>query len=251
MSEIRVNVENNVGTVEINRPPHNHVSHQLIGHLVESLHSLCDDGCRAVVLCSAGRNFCAGADLATKDLFIGDATERFYDLAAQLFDVPIPIVAAVQGSAVGAGLGLALAADFRVCAPTSRFSANFARLGFHQGFGLSVTLPLVVGHQRALDMLYTGRRVRGEEAAAMGLSDKLVPEERLRAVATELAEQISASAPLAVRSIKMTMRGQVGEAVRHALVRERTEQARLQETADWAEGVKAVADRREPTFFGR
>jgi 2-(1,2-epoxy-1,2-dihydrophenyl)acetyl-CoA isomerase len=251
MSEIQVNVEHNVGTVEINRPPHNHLSHQLIGDLVESLRSLTEDGCRSVVLCSAGRNFSAGADLQTNDLFIGDATERFYNLAAELFDVPIPIVAAVQGSAVGAGLGLALAADFRVCAPTSRFAANFARLGFHHGFGLSVTLPLVVGHQRAIDMLYTGRRVRGEEAAAIGLSDKIVPEERLREAAIELAEEISASAPLAVNSIKETMRGHLGDAVRHALVRERTEQARLQGTSDWAEGVKAVADRRQPTFSGR
>jgi 2-(1,2-epoxy-1,2-dihydrophenyl)acetyl-CoA isomerase len=251
MSEVQVHVDRYVGIVEIQRPPNNHLSHQVVSDLVDTFRSLSENGCRAAVLCSAGRNFCAGADLQTQDLFTGDATARFYDLAAQLFDVPIPIVAGVQGNAVGGGLGLALAADFRVCSPSSRFTANFSRLGFHHGFGLSVTLPLVVGHQRAIDMLYTGRRVCGAEAAAIGLSDKIVPDEQLRDSAIELAREIGASAPLAVRSIKKTMRGHLREAVGQVLLRERTEQARLQKTLDWGEGITAVADRREPIFTGR
>jgi 2-(1,2-epoxy-1,2-dihydrophenyl)acetyl-CoA isomerase len=251
MGEVQVQVDRHVGIVEIQRPPNNHLSHQVVSDLVDAFRSLSEDGCRVAVLCSAGRNFCAGADLQTRDLFMGDAMARFYELASQLFDVPIPIVAGVQGNAVGGGLGLALAADFRVCSPSSRFTANFSRLGFHQGFGLSVALPLVVGHQRAIDMLYTGRRVSGEEAAAIGLSDKVVPDEQLRDSTIELAREIGASAPLAVRSIKKTMRGHLGDAVRQVLLRERAEQDRLQKTHDWVEGVEAAAGRREPTFSGR
>ena len=119
-------------------------------------------------------------------------------------------MAAVQGAAVGGGLGLALMPDFRVACPEARFSANFARLGFVQGFGLTVTLPRLVGRQRAMEMFYTGRRVKGEEALRIGLCDDLVPQDRVRARARELAGEIAVSAPLAVRSIREMMRGQLG-----------------------------------------
>jgi enoyl-CoA hydratase/carnithine racemase len=99
----------------------------------------------------------------------------------------LPVVAAVQGAAIGGGLGLAMAADLRVASPESRFAANFSLLGFHHGFGLTVTLPLAVGHQAALDLLYTGRRIDGTTAHRLGLCDTLVPPDQLRARATELA----------------------------------------------------------------
>jgi len=117
--------------------------------------------------------------------------------------------------------------------------------------GLSVTLPAVVGQQHALEMLYTGKRVDGEEAARIGLCDRLVPLADLRDAATSLAAEIATSAPLAVRSIRQTMRGHLAPAVRAALVREKAEQDRLFQTEDWAEGVRATAERREPEFVGR
>ena len=144
-----------------------------------------------------------------------------------------------------------MAADFRVAAPEARFAANFARLGFHHGFSLSVTLPLVVGHQTALDLLYTGRRVDGEEAFAMGMCDRLVPLDRVRDEAHALALEIATSAPLAIRSIRVTMRGHLVEQARAAFERERSEQDRLRRTADWKEGVKATSERRPPEFTGR
>src|SRR6185295_18257851 len=96
------------------------------------------------------------------------------------FATRTPVVAAVQGAAIGGGLGLALWPDFRIAAPEARFSANFARLGFHHGFGLTVTLPRVVGQQRALELLYTGARIDGKRAHAIGLVDRLVPLAALR-----------------------------------------------------------------------
>jgi enoyl-CoA hydratase/carnithine racemase len=204
-------------------------------------------------LCSEGKHFCAGADFRDgqrqSSSQIGGV--HLYDVAIRLFEQPLPIVAAVQGAAIGGGLGLALAADFRVACPEARFSANFARLGFHQGFGLSVTLPAAIGQQRALEMLYTGRRIDGAEAARIGLSDRLVPLPDVRSGAVALAGEIAASAPLAVRSVRATMRGPLAAQVKGALEREKAEQDRLRGTADWLEGVRASAERRTPVFRGR
>ena len=105
----------------------------------------------------------------------------------------------MQGAAIGGGCGLALSADFRVATPQSRFSANFARLGFHHGFALTVTLPAVVGSQAAADLLLTGRRVGGEEALALGLCDRLADDDDLLAQAIGYADELAASGPLAVR----------------------------------------------------
>ncbi len=159
-------------------------------------------------------------------------------------------MAAIQGAAIGAGLGLSLIADFRVAAPEARFAANFARLGFHHGFVLSATLPRVVGQQRALELLYTGRRVKGDEALAIGLADRLAPLAEVRDAAHELAREIAISAPLAVQSIRETMRGDMPGLVRSVIAREKTEQGRLRKTEDWKEGVAAMAERRVPNFKG-
>ncbi|MGH9060201.1 MAG: enoyl-CoA hydratase/isomerase family protein, partial [Acidimicrobiales bacterium] len=147
--------------------------------------------------------------------------------------------------------GLACSADFRVCTPEARFAANFSRLGFHQGFGLSVSLPAIVGQQKALELLYTGLRIKGEEAHAIGLADRLTDAGALREEATALAAEIAAAAPLAVRSIRQTMRGHLPEAMRDATRREDEEQGRLRDTEDFAEGTRASGERREPVFKGR
>ena len=125
-----------------------------------------------------------------------------------------------------------------------------ARLGFHQGFGLSETLPALVGQQRAAEMLYTGQRLKGEEAAAIGMIDYLVPLDQVRARATELAAEIAASAPLAVRSIRQTMRGDLADRVKSATDHEGREQERLRSTNDFKEGTKAMGERRTPNFTG-
>src|SRR3954447_4782659 len=206
-----------VTLVEFSRPPHNYFDGALIGAIADAYEQLERGGsCRAIVLCSEGKHFCAGANFAAENPAEGD----LYEQAVRLFAAGLPVVAAVQGAAVGGGLGVALSADFRVASPESRFSANFARLGIHHGFGITVTLPQVVGHQAALDMLYTGRRVKGEEAHAIGLADRLVEADALRDEATALARELASSAPLAVRSIRETMRGHLAHQVRDATRRE-------------------------------
>lgn len=249
--------DDHVGIVEIHRPPNNYFDVELIRSIADAYAAADDGDCRAIVLCSEGRHFCAGADFTGSSRATPVATSgaggasELYAEAVRLLEAKTPVVAAVQGAAIGGGLGVACSADFRVGSTATRFAANFARLGFHHGFGLTVTLPPIVGQQRALELLYTGRRIGGEEAFAIGLLDRLVEPESLRADARAFAAEIAASAPLAVRSIRETMRGDVAERVRAATVREDAEQAWLRKTADWAEGVKASAERREPRFEGR
>lgn len=242
--------DEHVATIELCRPPNNFFSLGLIGGIADALEQLdADPACRAVMLCAQGKHFCAGAD------FSGDGggsytTEELYAAAVRIFRTETPVVAAVQGAAIGGGLGLALSADFRVAVPEARFSANFARLGFHQGFGLSVTLPRLIGEQAAAELLYTGRRVPGEEAAELGLADRLAPLDELRSVAHDLAREIAMSAPLAVQSIRRTLRGDLADRVEAATAHEAAEQARLRATADFAEGTTAMAARRPPEFRG-
>jgi enoyl-CoA hydratase/carnithine racemase len=254
LPDLRVALEDGIGLLELRRPPNNHFDEDLIGRVVDAAREFDDDArCRVLVLASEGKHFCAGADFRVGGGFGGDrvsVTERLYRRAAQLFEVQTPIIAAVQGTAVGGGLGLACAADFRVADADSRFAANFALLGFHQGFGLSVTLPDLVGRQAAADMLLTGRRIGGEEAVRLGLADRLAEPGRQRETAFAWAASIAAAAPLAVRSIRATLRADLAQRVRDALERELAEQARLWETRDSAEGIAASLERRAPVFHG-
>jgi 2-(1,2-epoxy-1,2-dihydrophenyl)acetyl-CoA isomerase len=161
------------------------------------------------------------------------------------------VVAAVHGAAIGGGLGLACSADFRVGCSETRMASNFAQLGFHHGFGLTITLPPIVGQQKALEMLYTGKRLDGEEALAIGLLDRFVEPSEVRNAARAFAAEIATSAPLAVASIRATMREGIGNRYRLATARERKEQDRLQKTNDFQEGIKASSERRPPAFQGR
>lgn len=249
MSDVTVELgDDHVAVVEIHRPPNNFFDVALISSIADAYEELQAGPCRAIVLCAEGRHFCAGADLTS-------GTERtvgeLYGQALRLFEAELPVVAAVGGSAIGGGLGLALAADFRVASPESRFSANFARLGFHHGFGLTVTLPDAVGQQAAASLLYTGRRIGGEEAHSIGLCDRLVATtEAIVSEAKAMATELAAAAPLSVRAIRATMRRGLADRVRQATDHERSEQERLRRTKDFAEGVAASSQRREPDFTG-
>ncbi|MGO4425004.1 enoyl-CoA hydratase/isomerase family protein, partial [Streptomyces sp. MCAF7] len=253
-SDLSVTVHEGVGLLEMRRPPANFFDEALIGQIVDAARALDDDRrCRALILASEDKHFCAGANFGDGGGFDEDrvaVSERLYRRAAELFEIRTPIIAAVQGAAVGGGLGLACVADFRVADVNSRFVANFALLGFHQGFGLSVTLPELIGRQAAADMLLTGRAVRGEEARQLGLVDRLSAPGRQREEAFEWAHALAAAAPLAVRSIRATLRAGLQARVREALERELAEQTRLWATRDCAEGIAASLERRTPVFQG-
>ena len=213
-----------------------------------------DPAISATVLASDGKPFCGGADLATPGGFGTDSADpirEFYDQALTIFAAQKPIVAAIQGAAVGAGLGLAVSADFRVAAPEARFVGNFTRLGFHPGFGLTVTLPRLIGQQRALEMFMTSVRYKPEDVAAWGLVDRLAPSGGARQAAHALAAEIAENAPLALVATRATMKAGLLEQVRAALAHEHAEQAKLRATDDYAEGVASVFERRAANFTGR
>jgi len=237
-----------VAVVCMHRPPNNYFDTALIEEVAAAYEALDRSGwCRAIVLASEGRHFCAGLDFAAN---AGQDIAALYRGALRLFAAPLPVVAAVQGAAIGGGCGLALSADFRVATAESRFSANFARLGFHHGFALTVTLPATVGRQAAADLLLTGRRVGGGAALALGLCDRLAGADDLMDEALAYAAELAAAGPLAVRSIRATLRSGLVEEARLAMEHECAEQQRLRDSADFAEGVRAAAERREPRFSG-
>ncbi len=259
--DISVEKSGHVALIEMRRPPNNFFDIALIKEIAGALEGLDEDGaCRAVVLAAQGKAFCAGADFGDGSTLNRDGQRsgepgpgagHLYLEALRMFRTKKPIIAAVHGAAVGGGLGLAMVADFRVTCPEARFCANFTRLGFHPGFGLTVTLPAVIGATKAALMFYSSRRVPGAEAYAMGLADVLVPQDQVRSAALALAAEIAENAPLGLMATRASMRADLADRVHKATEYELGQQTWLRKTADFKEGVKAVAERRVPNFRGR
>lgn len=259
-ADIAVTLANRVATIEIRRPPNNFFDRALIAQLREAFEAFDrDEECRALVLCAEGKNFCSGADFSVDGRAREGAPVRqqqagsnnLYKEAVRLFRIGKPVIAAIQGAAVGGGLGLALVADLRVTCPEARFCANFTRLGTHPGFGLTVTLPRLVGASQAEMMFYTGDRIPGGRAVEMGLANLLVPHSEVRRASIDLAIRIAQSAPLAVQATRATMRRGLADAVEAATDHEFVEQEWLFRTTDFKEGVRAMAARAVPDFHGR
>lgn len=250
---IAVSEDGIVATIEVRRGPNNFVDTDMVAEIADALETYDrNPDVRAIVLCAEGKHFCAGADFSSRGpdgVGVGAKRGRhLYKEAQRLWRTGKPIVAAVHGAAVGAGVGLAVMADFRVTCPEARFSVNFTRLGFHPGFGLTATLPRLIGMQKASWLMYSARRITGEEALAIGLADYCVPQDQVRAKAKEVATEIAQSGPLAIVSTRETLRRGLADAVAAATEREYEEQDWLRRTDDFREGVKAMAERRLPDF---
>ena len=245
-----------VTQVEIQRPPNNFFDEALICSLADAFEELDEDtNCRVIVLASEGKHFCAGANFGSggreqqRERTAEDGNP-LYQEAVRLFRNRKQVIAAIQGAAVGGGFGLAMFPDFRVGCLEARFTANFVKLGFTPGFGLTHTLSRIIGQQAAADMFYTGRRIGGEEAHQLGILDRLVPQAEVRDTAIAYAREIAENAPLALMSVRNSMRGDLADAVQAATDHEGFEQYHLQRTNDHKEGVKAVAERRPGNFTG-
>jgi enoyl-CoA hydratase/carnithine racemase len=263
-TDIGVEKTGHVTTIEIQRPPLNFFDISLINQIADALTDIDNDPeARAVVLAAQGKAFCAGANFNDPARQEQEAREKsdpaaglgqishLYVQAVRIFRNKKPIVAAVHGAAIGGGLGLAVSADFRVTCPEARFAANFTKLGFHPGFGLTATLPELVGKNNAELIFYTSRRITGEEAFRMGLANACVPQDQVRAAAMKLAQEIAECSPLGLLSTRATMRAGLADRVMAATTHELAEQTRLRATEDFKEGVKATAERRVANFKGR
>jgi len=268
-TDIGVETQGHVGIIEIRRPPLNFFDISLINQIADALEEFDRNiEIRASVLAAQGKAFCAGANFNDPARQAQEAQEiakakngdpadslgainHLYIQAVRIFRNKKPIVAAVQGAAIGGGLGLAVSADFRVTCPEARFSANFTKLGFHPGFGLTATLPDLIGKNNAELMFYTSRRVTGEDATRMGLANVCVPQAQVRDAAIKLAAEIAECSPLGLVSTRATMRAGLADRVLAATNHELAEQTRLRATEDFKEGVKATEERRIANFKGR
>ncbi len=254
-------VDESVAMVRINRPPNNFFDLTLIESIASAYEDLgADPKFRAIVLAAEGKNFCAGANFTANPPAASAAPassapvsrdNALYSEAARLMAAPLPVVAAVRGAAVGGGFGLACSADFRVGSIDTRLTSNFAQLGFHHGFGLTVTLPPLVGQQRANELLLTGKRIDGEEGHRLGLLDRLVASEEIDNAAIAFAQEIATSAPNSIRTIRATMRDGLVARFKAATDREGLEQSKLRGSMDFREGVRATAERRPAVFTGQ
>lgn len=251
--EVHIELRGAVGIVTFDRPEHNYFNFDLLVALADAFEYLdAQPEIRATVLASKGRVFCAGGNFNDGNVDVSDRSlsERIYAVAMRLFRVKKPMIAAIQGAAIGGGLGLALVADFRIGAPQARFSANFAKLGIHAGFGMTATLPRLIGPQKASLLLYTGRRIKAEEGLALGLIDALAGPAGALEDAIALATEIAQCAPLAVGSMRNALRGPSVEEVHDAMQREAKEQQWQFQTADFKEGLAAITEGRQANFRG-
>lgn len=255
-TDLQITHHGHVTQVDLCRPPHNFFDHALICQLADVFEQLdANPECRAVVLAAQGTAFCAGANFNDPNESVsrngGGTMNPIYHEALRIFACRKPIVVAVHGPAIGGGLGVALVGDFRIACEEARFSANFSRLGFHPGFGLSVTLPRLVGLQAAQRLFFVGERINGAQAHAIGLVDELVPQSQVVQRALALAQDIALSAPIAIESVRATLRQGLVEQLREAVIHESAEQYQQFKTDDFKEGVRAMTERRPPRFQRR
>jgi enoyl-CoA hydratase len=168
-----------------------------------------------------------------------------------MLEIEVPTIAAMNGHAIGGGLGLAAVCDLRVANEAARYGANFVRLGLHPGMATTYLLPRLLGVPRAVELLLTGRIVSGREAADLGLAHYAVPADAVLSKARELAAEIASAAPIAVRLTKQTIYRHLGWDPIGAARYEAFAQSRTSETEDSREGIAALLEKRPPVFRGR
>jgi enoyl-CoA hydratase/carnithine racemase len=218
-----------------------------------------DRGVRAVVITGKGTCFSAGADLRgvvqredpDHPRQAHEQSYAMYEPFMSVMDVEVPVIAAMNGHAVGGGFGLSLMCDLRLANRESKYGANFARLGFHSGLGISYLLPRLVGVARAAELLFTGRLILGTEAAHIGLVNAAVPGADVLPRSMELADRIASAAPYAVRMMKKSFYRGLGWDVPSAAYLEAYAQAASLSTQDAQEGMAALLEKRDPVFGGR
>jgi enoyl-CoA hydratase/carnithine racemase len=256
---VRYARDGHIGVITLNRPDNrNSMTPELLdAFLAASTAARADTHVRCVVVTGTGSAFSAGADFKSTVQREGDgrtASERsfaMYEPFLSLLDCAVPVIAALNGHAVGGGFGLALVCDLRIGALDAKYGANFVRLGLAPGMAISYLLPRLVGVARASELLYTGRLVDGAEALALGILNRAVPAADVMTEAMALAQTIAANAPIAVRETKRAIRRGLALEIRDAARAEAYAQAESLGSADAAEGIAALLAKRSPSFTGR
>jgi enoyl-CoA hydratase/carnithine racemase len=252
-------VRDGIGVITLNRPDNrNSMTPELLEAFSRAVDAAkCDESVRVLVVTGKGRCFSAGADFKSNLQLGGEALldhERsylMYEPFLSLLDIKVPVIAAMNGHAVGGGFGLSLICDIRIANAVSKYGANFTKLGLSPGMGISYLLPRLVGVERANELLFTGRLVLGEEAERIGLVSSACEESEVLSRALAMARTIAGNAPVAVRLTKETLRETMNWDVRAGAYRESFAQAATLQMDDAKEGMKALLEKRDPLFTGR
>lgn len=256
-----------VGTITLNRPDRrNALNHEMLPDLEEAVSGLAaNDSVRAIVLTGAGESFCSGVD--TSELAGGthpgphtpgpggpDALRRGFEqshrIVVSIFNIEKPVIAAIRGSAVGAGLDIACACDMRIASPDARFSAAYIKVGLFPGYGGVWFYPRLFGMAKAAEMMLTGDFLGAEEALEAGFLNKIVPAEEVLPAAHQLAERIAAGPPIAIRLAKTMMHRSLGIDLASALQLSAAAEAITLSSADHVEGMAAAREKRSPNYRG-
>lgn len=255
--------DGHVGTITLNRPDNrNSMTSEVLGAFNDIIATVREDtALRALIVTGSGKTFCAGADFASggtisKRSSLGpvesfEASFAIYQPFLQLVDIKVPVLAAMNGHAIGGGLGLAVVCDIRIANQDAKYGANFARLGIHSGMSISYLLPRLIGVPRAAELLFTGEIMSGQRAAEIGLVNYAVPADEVYAKTMEMAQRIAANGPLAVQLMKKTFYLGLNWDPKTAARAEAWAQNATLGTQDSLEGIQALLEKREPDFKGR
>ncbi len=254
-------VKDQIARITLNRPKNrNSMTEDVLEGLRASIEEVKrDPDLRCVVITGSGKSFCAGADFRSQVQRDSDGprqlpNERSFAMYApflSVLEIEIPVIGALNGHAIGGGLGLALVCDVRVANREAKYGANFVRLGLHPGMATTYLLPRLVGVPRGVELLLTGRIVTGAEAAEIGLANHAVAPEEVLERSLEIAREVATAAPIAVRWAKRSIYRGLGWDPRTAAEHEAHAQSRTIETEDSREGIQALLEKRPAEFNNR
>ena len=253
--------DNGVATITLNNPEARNSMTQKMADEFSSVVDLLkkDKDVRVVVITGAGKAFCSGADLKAGTFPDGeisltdkkDSAKDFYKKFLAIRELDIPVIASVNGPAIGAGCCLTLLSDIRIASENATLSMSFVKIGLNPGMAGTYFLPRLVGTSKAFEMMITGDMIDAHEAYRIGLVNKVVPHEKLEESTEEYASKLAKGAPIPIRLIKNAIFSGVNSSVFSAIEYESFAQSLCFETKDVSEGIRAFLEKREPKFTGK
>ena len=255
-------VKDQIAQITLNRPENrNSMTADVLDGFADAVGQVkTDPDVRCVIITGSGRSFCAGADFRSqvqrdstreRPLLPHERSFAMYQPFLSVLGIEVPTIGALNGHAIGGGLGLALVCDMRVANAEAKYGAKFAKLGLHPGMATTYILPRLVGLPKAAELLLTGRIIEGSEAAELGLANYAVPAVQVLEKSWELAREVASCAPIAVRMTKRSLYENVNYDAVTAAYHEAQAQSRTIETDDQTEGVAALLEKRKPVFRNR